>query len=143
MRQLTLWHTRLGHVNYYKLKMMMKKSMLKGLPQLDVREETVCVGCQYGKVYQLPYKDSEYCAKEPFELIHSDVFGPVKQPSISGFLYMITFIDDFSRYVWVYFIKEKSEALSKLKEFKEMVKKEVDRKIHCLCTDNGGEYTPY
>ena len=56
---------------------------------------------------------------------------------------MITFIDDFSWYVWVYFMKEKSEALSKFKEFKEMVKKEVDRKIRCLHTDNGGEYTSH
>ena len=71
------------------------------------------------------------------------VFGLVKQPSISDFRYMLTFIDDFSRYVWVYFMKEKSEALSKFKEFKEMVEKEVDRRIRCLRTDNGGEYTPY
>ena len=73
-----LWHARLGHVNYYKLKMMMKKSMLKGLPQLDVREDTICAGYQYGKAHQLPYEDSEYRAKDPLELVHSNVFGPVK-----------------------------------------------------------------
>ncbi|KAM1154251.1 hypothetical protein FF1_036630 [Malus domestica] len=39
-----LWHMRLGHVSYHKLNVMMKKSMLKGLPQLDVRTDTVCVG---------------------------------------------------------------------------------------------------
>lgn len=83
-----LWHARLGHVNYHKLKVMMKKSMLKGLPQLDVREDTVCAGCQYGKAHQLPYENFEYRAKEPLELVHSDVFGPVKQPSISDFRYM-------------------------------------------------------
>ena len=113
-------------MNYYKLKMMMKKPMLKGLPQLDVREDTVCAGCQYEKVHQLSQEDSEYRAEESLELIHLDVFGPVKQPSISGFRYMITFIDDFSRYMWVYFMKKKSEALRKFKEFKEMVEKEVD-----------------
>ena len=41
-----LWHARLGHVGYHKLKVMMKKSMLRGLPQLKVREDTVCAGCQ-------------------------------------------------------------------------------------------------
>ncbi|KAL3519528.1 hypothetical protein ACH5RR_017677 [Cinchona calisaya] len=40
-----LWHARLGHVSYYKLKIMMMKSMLKGLPQLDVRDDIVCAGC--------------------------------------------------------------------------------------------------
>ncbi|CAL9028014.1 unnamed protein product, partial [Prunus brigantina] len=136
-----LWHMRLGHVSYHKLSVMMKKSMLKGLPQLDVRTDTVCAGCQYGKAHQLPYEESKFKAKEPLELIHSDVFGPVKQPSISGMRYMVTFIDDFSRYVWVFFMKEKSDTFSKFKEFKEIVEGEVGKKIICLRTDNGGEYT--
>ena len=89
----------------------------------------------------MPYEDSTYRAKELLELVYSDVFGPIKQPSISGFRYMIIFIDDFSRYVWVYFMKEKLEALSKFMEFKKKVEKEVNRRIHYLCTDNGGKYT--
>ncbi|KAL3534121.1 hypothetical protein ACH5RR_002582 [Cinchona calisaya] len=40
-----LWHARLGHVSYHKLKIMMMKSMLKGLPQLDVQDDIVCAGC--------------------------------------------------------------------------------------------------
>jgi len=136
-----LWHMRLGHVNYSKLSVMVKKSMLKGLPQLDVRTNTVCAGCQYGKAHQLPYEESKFKAKKPLELIHSDVFGPVKQPSIGGMRYMVTFIDDFSRYVWTFFMKEKSEAFSKFKEFKEIVEGEVEQKIRCLRTDNGGEYS--
>ncbi|KAE8695620.1 tir-nbs resistance protein [Hibiscus syriacus] len=123
-----LWHMRLGHVSYSKLSMMVKKSMLKGLPQLDVRTDMVCAGCQYGK------------AKEPLELVHSDVFGPVKQQSISGMWYMVTFIDDFSRYVWVFFMKEKSDTFSKFKEFRDSAEGEVEKKICCLRTDNRGEY---
>ncbi|KAE8679564.1 tir-nbs resistance protein [Hibiscus syriacus] len=92
-----LWHMRLGHVSYSKQSVMVKKSMLKGLPQLDVRTDTVCAGCQYGKAHQLPYDESKFKAKELLELIHYDVFGPVKQQSISGMRYMVTFIDDFSR----------------------------------------------
>ena len=136
-----LWHARSGHVSYHKLKVMMSKSMLKGLPQLECREDIVCAGCQYGKAHQLPYRESKFRATEPLELIHSDVFGPVKQASISGMHYTVTFIDDFSRYVWVFFMKEKSETLSKFKEFQMKIEKEVGRKIKCLRTDNGGEYT--
>ncbi|KAE8676544.1 hypothetical protein F3Y22_tig00111584pilonHSYRG00119 [Hibiscus syriacus] len=94
-----LWHMWLGHVSYSKLSVMVKKSMLKGLPQLDVRTDTVCAGCQYGKAHQLPYDESKFKAKEPLELVHSDVFGPIKQQSISGMRYMVTFIDDFSSLV--------------------------------------------
>ncbi|KAE8704364.1 PLAC8 family protein [Hibiscus syriacus] len=135
-----LWHMRLDHVSYSKLSVMVKKSMLKGLPQLDVRTNTVCAGCQYGKAYQLPYDESKFKAKEPLELVHSDVFGPVKQQSISGMRYMVTFIDDFSRYVWVFFMKEKSDTFSKFKEFRDSAEGEVEKKICCLRTDNGGEY---
>lgn len=110
------------------------------MPQLEVRADTVCAGCQYGKAHQLPYDESKFRAKAPLELIHSDVFGRVKEPSISGARYMVTFIDDFSRYVWLFFMKEKSETFTKFKEFKEAVEGEVGRKIQCLRTDKGGEY---
>ncbi|KAM2548849.1 hypothetical protein TB1_013282 [Malus domestica] len=73
-----LWHMRLGHVSYSKLSVMVKKSMLKGFPQLDVRTDTICAGCQYGKAHQLPYEESKFKVKEPLELVHSDVFGSVK-----------------------------------------------------------------
>ena len=135
-----LWHARLGHVNYNKLKEMMQKQVVKGLPQIDIRKDIVCAGYQYGKAHQLPYKESEHRSKAPLELIHSDVFGPVKQISIGGMRYMVTFIDDFSRYVWVYFMKEKSKTFTKFKEFKEKIEGELNMKIICLCTDNGREY---
>ncbi len=71
--------------------------MLRGLPQIDVRIDTVYTVCQYGKAHQLPYEESKFRAKEPFELVHSDVFGHIKQPSISGMQYVDTFINDFFR----------------------------------------------
>ena len=135
------WHARLGHVSYNKLKAMMKKEMLRGLPYLEIRDNIICAGCQYGKAHELPYEESRYRAETPLQLVHLDVFGPVKQPSISKNRYMITFIDDFSRYVWVDFMKEKSEAFMKFKEFKEKTEKEIGCNIRCLRTDNGGEYT--
>ncbi|KAH0758822.1 hypothetical protein KY290_022315 [Solanum tuberosum] len=136
-----LWHARLGHVSYNKLKIMMQQSKLKGLPKLEIREDIICVGCQYGKAHQLPYRESKYQAKEPLELVHSDVFGPVKQSCINGYRYMVTFIDDFSRYAWIYFLKEKSEVFEKFKEFQYTLENDIGRKIKCLRMDNGGEYT--
>jgi transposase InsO family protein len=135
-----LWHARLGHVNYSKLREMMQKQVLKGLPQMDIRTDIVCAGCQFGKAHQLPFKESEYRSKTPLELIHSDVFGPVKQTSLGGMRYMVTFIDDFSRYVWVFFMKEKSETFTKFKEFVEKIEGELSKKVKCIRTDNGREY---
>ena len=117
----------------------MKKSMLNGLPQLEVKTDVVCTGCQYGKAHQLLYKESSFKAKKQLELIHSDLFGPLKQASISVMWYMVTFIDD-SRYVWTFFMKEKSEKFSKFQELKMIIEGEVGVKIRCLRSDNGREY---
>ena len=61
--------------------------------------------------------------------------------SLSGFEYCITFIDDFSRNTWIYFLKEKSEVFEKFKEFKALIENLSDKKIKTLRSDNGGEYT--
>lgn len=73
-----LWHAQLGHAGYNRLKLIMDKSMVKGLPQLEIHKDTVCEGCQYGKAHRQPYTEAKYQAKKPLEIIHSDVFGPVK-----------------------------------------------------------------
>lgn len=70
---------RLGHISYHKLIVMMKNLMVKGLPRLDIKVDIVCAGCQYGKTHKLPSKESNLKSKEPLELIHSYMFGLVKQ----------------------------------------------------------------
>jgi hypothetical protein len=52
------------------------------------------------------------------ELVHSDVFGPIIVPSIGGSLYYVSFIDQFSRKAWIYFLKKKSDIFEKFIEFK-------------------------
>ena len=59
--------------------------------------------------------------KQILELVHSDVFGPVKVPSLGKSMYYVSFIDDFSRNTWIYFLKKKSEVFDRLKEFKALV----------------------
>ena len=86
----------------------------------------------------MPYERPTFQAKEPLELVHSDVLRRIKQPSISRYHYMVTFIDDYSRYAWIYFMKKKIETLAKFKEFNEKVESKVGKKIWCLRTDNGG-----
>lgn len=70
--------------------------------------------------------------------MHSDLCGPISVESIGGAKYFITFIDDYSRKMFVYFIKNKSDACNKFKEFKALVENETGNKI--LRTDNGRKY---
>lgn len=72
--------------------------------------------------------------------MHSDVCGPMPKDSWGGARYFITFIDDFSRKIFIYFMKRKSEAFDMFKTFKSLVENQTDRKIKKLRTDNGTEY---
>ena len=60
-------------------------------------------------------------AKQVLELVHSDVFGPVKVSSLGNSMYYVSFIDYFSRNTWIYFPKKKSEVFDRFKEFKALV----------------------
>jgi transposase InsO family protein len=61
--------------------------------------------------------------------------------SISGYVYYVSFIDDYSRKTWLYFLKSKDEVFSEFKEFKALIENISKRKIKILRSDNGGEYT--
>jgi hypothetical protein len=74
------------------------------------------------------------------ELVHTDLWGPAPVASLGGSRYYITFIDDSSRKVWVYFLKNKSDVFETFKKWKAMVETETDLKLKCLRSDNGGEY---
>ena len=73
-------------------------------------------------------------------LIHSDISGPIPITSMNGSRYALNFIDDFSRYTWVFFIKKKSEVLEKFIELKPLIENASRKKIKILRSDNGGEY---
>ena len=72
--------------------------------------------------------------------IHSDVCGKIETKSLGGAEYFVTFIDDKSRYTWVYVLKHKHEVLEKFKEWRSKVEKSTGFKIKTFRTDNGGEY---
>ena len=135
-----LWHERFGHLNYGSLKLMSTKNMVEGLPRINQVNE-VCEACQLGKQHRDPFpSQSSGRSKRLLELVHSDLCGPMPVASLGGSRYFITFIDDFSRKVWLYFLKEKSEAFEAFKNFKSEVEKFSGCSIKTLRTDRGGEY---
>ena len=75
------------------------------------------------------------------EIIHSDVCGPMSSKSLRGYAYYVSFIDDFSRKTWVYFMKNKDEVFSKFKEFKALIENQTEKKINTFRSDNGREFT--
>ncbi|UYV74740.1 hypothetical protein LAZ67_12000761 [Cordylochernes scorpioides] len=113
-----IWHRRLGHLN--------KEAVAK----MNIGEKEVTTNAHN--------KDKR--ASYPLELIHSDVVGPINPRSKGGSNYFVTFIDDFSHYTAVYFMKNKNEVLEKFKEYKNFVENFHERRIKTLRSDNGKEY---
>ncbi|KAK3002472.1 hypothetical protein RJ639_022112 [Escallonia herrerae] len=111
-----IWHARLGHVGYQLLQQISFKMLVDGMPTLkNVREDVICQGCQYGKSHRLPFKRSSNQRSTLFELVHTDL---IPMLWCSRHRYVMVLVDDHSRFTWVKFFKEKSEALSKFMEFK-------------------------
>nr|ABA99612.1 retrotransposon protein, putative, unclassified [Oryza sativa Japonica Group] len=135
-----LWHKRMGHLNYRALKLLRTKGMVQGLPFITLKSDP-CEGCVFGKQIRASFPHSgAWRASAPLELVHTDIVGKVPTISEGGNWYFITFIDDYTRMIWVYFLKEKSAALEIFKKFKAMVENQSNRKIKVLRSDQGGEY---
>ena len=98
-------------------------------------------GCAKGKNTKKTFPSSESKAKGILEIIHSNVCGPMSSRSLSGYVYYVSFIDDFSRNTWIYFMKNKDEVFSKFKEFKDLIKNHAEKKIKTFRSDNGREFT--
>lgn len=104
--------------------------------------EGVCGICQIAKMARMPFpSQTQWRAKKKLELVHSDIFGPMSEESLSGCKYFTLFIDDLTRMCWVYFLRSKGEVFNRFVEFKAWVEKESERSVKCLRTDNALEYT--
>ena len=83
---------------------------MTGLPYLKIDHDGIWKGCAKGNNIKNPFPKSETKTKGTLELIHSDVCGPMPSTYLSGYEYYVTFIDDYSRKTWIYFLKAKDEV---------------------------------
>ncbi|KAL0433268.1 UNVERIFIED_CONTAM: Retrovirus-related Pol polyprotein from transposon TNT 1-94 [Sesamum latifolium] len=135
-----LWHFRYGHLNFGGLKTLQQKNMVTDLPQIK-RHSEICEDCVVGKQHRDSFsKEKSWRAKQVLELIHSDLCESINPTSNGGKRYFVTFIDDYSRKTWVYFLQEKSETFLAFKSFKAKVEREAGMPIKILRSDRGGEY---
>lgn len=137
-----IWHRRYGHLGVQNLKRLARDKLVEGFDYDATKKPTFCEPCIDGKQSKIPFpKTGGDRSKNLLGIIHSDVCGKIETKSLSGAEYFVTFIDDKSRYVWVYVMKHKSEVFEKFKEWKATVEKSTGIQIKTFRTDNGGEYT--
>jgi hypothetical protein len=132
-----LWHYRLGHISRGRIERLIKDNIL--IP-LDFSNSDYCIDCIKGKYAKQIKKGEAKRSAGVLEIIHMDICGPFPVKYMDGFDSFITFTDDFSRYGYIYPIKERSEALNKFKIFKVEVKNQHNIKIKLVRSDRGGEY---
>jgi hypothetical protein len=135
-----LWHQRYGHINHLDLLLLQKKNMVEGLPMLK-NENVACDGCALGKMHKDEFPSNlDRKKRYVLDLVHTDVCGPMQTRSLGGAFYFLLFIDDCTRYTWVYFLRRKSDAFEYFKEFRTMVGKQKGKSIKILHSNQGGEY---
>ena len=98
----------------------------------------LCEACRHGKKTKVQFKTKEHFASHPLELVHTDLCGLVRIKGLYGELYFMLMINDYTRMTVVSFLKKKSEAFECFKIYKELVENEIDFKIKCLRSHNGG-----
>lgn len=135
---LITWHKRMGHLNIADVKRL--ELCAEGIKITNKEVDSVCIPCCEAKQTRLPFPQSNSRANALLEIIHTDLCGPMETVSAGGGKYFITFVDDFSRKVYVYFLKNKMDIKSVFIKFKEEVENELEKKIKILRSDNGKEY---
>jgi hypothetical protein len=106
-----LWQQRLAHPS--------ELILAKLFPNLKSKSIN-CDFCPLSKSTRLPFSSSTSYSVKPFDLVHSDVWGPVIE-SFDGYKYFVTCVDDFSRFTWLYLLKAKSEVATVFQDFYNLV----------------------
>jgi transposase InsO family protein len=136
-----LWHRRMGHMHFDNLVKVSKREAVREMPQITKPTNTLCKHCQQGKKTKTMFKSKEYSTTRPLEIVHTDLVGPTTTKVLKGEKYFMLLVDDYTRMTAVFFLKNKLEAFENFKIYKEMVENEMDSRIKCLRSDNGGEFT--
>ncbi|KAG8731444.1 hypothetical protein FRC10_001725, partial [Ceratobasidium sp. 414] len=100
-----------------------------------------CEACITAKQHVAPFpQESQTQYKRVGNLIVSDVWGPAQVEALQGDKYFVTFIDVFSRFTVVYFMKSVTEVRTRYKDFEALVKTQTGGEIKRFRTDGGPEY---
>jgi hypothetical protein len=132
------WHNRLDHPSRDIVHRVVTKNNLP-YSQVDSSSPLVCDACTSAKAHQLPYSVSSSYSSAPLELVYSDVCG-LTIDSFGRKQYYVSFINDYSKFTWIYLLRHKSEVSKYFLEFQQLVERMTGRKIITVQSNWGGEY---
>ena len=131
--QLEVWQKRLGHPSWQNTQLISNGSRNR----VSESQNKVCDTCQRAKQTRETFPLSNNQASNTFDLIHCDLWGPYRTPSSCGASYFLTIVDDCSRVIWVFLLVDKKEVSRALTNFFAMAKRQYDKKVKTVKSDNG------
>jgi len=131
-----LWHKRLGHISRERMERLIKNKILH---DLDFTDLNICVDSIKGKQTKHTKKEATR-STQLLEIVHTDIYGPFDVNSFKKEIYFITFIDDYSRYNYIYLLHEKSQQVDVLEIYLNEVKRQLDMKVKVVMFDRCSEY---
>ena len=111
------------------IKNMQLHNMALGLPKTQLTNLKICEGCILGKISQYTFPLRQTTSSLPLQLVHNDLCAPFPTKSISRLVFFISFIDEYSKFIVITFLKAKNQAENL-----------TNQKLQSLQTDGGGEY---
>ncbi|GJS43487.1 retrovirus-related pol polyprotein from transposon TNT 1-94 [Tanacetum coccineum] len=136
----TLWHRRLGHANMRLIQSLASKELVRNLPKLKF-DQHFCDACKIGKQAHASHKANNIVSTTRcLELLHMDLFGPSAVRSYGGNRYTLVIVDDYSRYTWTRFLKNKTEAFDQFEIFSKRIQNQLGCTIVSIRTDHGREF---
>ena len=122
MLSVSVLHQKLGHPNSKVLSHVINScSAFKNLYRSKFLDS--CDACKMGKMHRLHFPVSTTKTKHVLEVLHTDLWGPAPVLSVQSYRYYVSFVDDFSRFTWIFLLKTKDETLAVFKIFKKQIEK--------------------
>ncbi|KAI3515898.1 hypothetical protein L1887_14803 [Cichorium endivia] len=136
-----LWHRRLSHMNFRDIIKLVLRDLVRGLPLLKYDRDRLCDACELGKQSRKSHSTIiNTKIIEPLELLHIDLCGPSAIESVAHNKYILVVVDDFSRFTWVFFLKQKSEAALNMINFIKQIEILLRKQVRMIRSDNGTEF---
>ena len=136
-----LWHKKLSHLNFKTMNSLVKRELVRGLPQLQFSKEGLCEACEKGKSKKASHRSKDMTnISEPLQLIHMDLFGPVNVMSVSRKRFALVMVDDYSKYTWVLFLHSKDETPQLIINHVKKIELETNLPVRLIRSNNGTEF---
>lgn len=128
-----VWYLRLGHISDIGL-----QTFSKLFPFISCKNDNLpCDSCHFAKQNNLPFPHKITDSSAPFDILHVDMWGPFSAMPALGHEYFLTLVDDYTRYTWVVFLKNKDQTKSSIIQFLAYIENQFKKPLKCLRIDNG------